>query len=108
MGCLFYNELSGERPGYVLAMRIWAFFSKMLAAMVYPGQEDLGLFQQNVSRLVCPGLRRSGSRAAWVLMNGSILSTFLSAEAQLGGQETPGAGQLARGCVVLMNSANLS
>ena len=55
MGCLFYNELSGERPGYVLAMRIWAFFSKMLAAMVYPGQEDLGLFQQNVSRLVCPG-----------------------------------------------------
>ena len=55
MGYLFYNELSGERPGYVLAMRIWAFFSKMLAAMVYPGQEDLGLFQQNVSRLVCPG-----------------------------------------------------
>ena len=39
MGCLFYKELSGERPGYVLARRIWAFFSKMLAARVCLGQE---------------------------------------------------------------------
>ena len=90
MGCLFYKELSGERPGYVLARRIWAFFSKMLAAWCVPA------------------MRRSGSRAAWVLMTGSILSTFLSAEAQLGGQETPGAVKLARGWVVLRNSSNLS
>ena len=47
MGCLFYKELSGERPGYVLARRIWAFFSKMLAAMV---ANYLDPFQQNVSR----------------------------------------------------------